>query len=301
MHPIWKAAAAVAATGTACLGWGLLEAHLFATRRCTLPVLPRGAEPVRVLHLSDIHLLPHQQDKVRFLHSLSSLQPDLVISTGDNISSEGAIETLATALRGLGAVPGVFVFGSNDFQAPVFKSPVRYLCEGRSEAVADAEMPLLPTHLLRRTLEQLGWMDINASRHVAEIQGLRFEFRGTGDAHHDRDDYTLVAGAPSEGIDVSIGVTHAPYRRILDAMTADGVDAIFAGHTHGGQVCVPGYGAIVTNCDLEPARVKGPSMHSAGGRSSHLHVSAGLGTSPYAPVRFACRPEVSLVRLVERD
>ena len=73
-----------------------------------------------------------------------------------------------------------------------------------------------------------------------------------------------------------------------------------SGHTHGGQVCVPFYGALVTNCDLDPARVKGLSTNSAGGKTSFLHVSAGLGTSPYAPFRFACRPEATLLTLVPR-
>ena len=96
---------------------------------------------------------------------------------------------------------------------------------------------------------------------------------------------------------LNVGVTHAPYLRLLDAMTADGMDLIFTGHTHGGQVCLPGYGALITNCDLDADRVKGPSTHTAGGRTAQLHVSAGLGTSPYAPYRFACRPEVTLLTL----
>jgi predicted MPP superfamily phosphohydrolase len=88
---------------------------------------------------------------------------------------------------------------------------------------------------------------------------------------------------------------------MIDAMAADGHDLIVAGHTHGGQVCVPFYGALVTNCDLDTARVKGLSQHTANDRTSWLHVSAGLGTSPYAPVRFACRPEATLLTLTASD
>jgi predicted MPP superfamily phosphohydrolase len=84
-------------------------------------------------------------------------------------------------------------------------------------------------------------------------------------------------------------------------MTADGFGLILAGHTHGGQLCVPGFGALVTNCDLPPRQAKGLSVHRAddgSGARSLLHVSAGLGTSPYAPVRFACPPEATLLTLV---
>jgi len=74
-----------------------------------------------------------------------------------------------------------------------------------------------------------------------------------------------------------------------------------AGHTHGGQVCVPGYGALVTNCDLPTKQAKGLSRQAANGREFWLNVVAGLGTSIYAPVRFFCRPEVRVLNLVARD
>jgi uncharacterized protein len=101
---------------------------------------------------------------------------------------------------------------------------------------------------------------------------------------------------------VRMGVTHAPYLRVLDQFARDGYETILAGHTHGGQLCLPGFGALVTNCDLDRGRVKGLHAHPRGAGpgtpgSSWLHVSAGLGTSPYAPVRFACRPEATLLTL----
>ena len=59
----------------------------------------------------------------------------------------------------------------------------------------------------------------------------------------------------------------------------------------------PGFGALVTNCDIPRQQVKGVSEWRHGSRTATLDVSAGLGTSIYAPVRFACRPEVSLLTL----
>ena len=114
-----------------------------------------------------------------------------------------------------------------------------------------------------------------------------------------------VAGPADADADVRLGVAHAPYLRVLDQFAADGYDAILAGHTHGGQVCLPGVGALTTNCDLEPARAKGLHRHPADSRpgdpgSSWLHVSAGIGTSPYARIRVACRPEATLLTLVPR-
>jgi predicted MPP superfamily phosphohydrolase len=75
---------------------------------------------------------------------------------------------------------------------------------------------------------------------------------------------------------------------------------MLAGHTHGGQVCVPGFGALVTNCDIPRRQVKGVSSWTHDDRTAALEVSAGLGTSVWAPVRFACRPEATLLTLTAR-
>lgn len=287
--------------GAASLGWALFEAQWYRLRTVTVPVLPQRSPEVRVLHVSDFHLLPSQRKKLAFIRDLAALDPHLIVNTGDNISSSEAIDALDDAWGPLKEVPGVFVFGSNDYEAPVFKNPLKYVSHGRSEKSSDTDIKLLPTELLKASFEANGWVDLTHRRHTMDVRGLRFELRGTDDAHHDRDDYSTVQGPPAIGADLAIGVTHAPYRRLLDAMTADGVDLIFAGHTHGGQVCVPGHGALTTNCDLETSRVKGLSAHRTDENMSWLHVSGGLGTSPFAPIRLACRPEVCLVTLAPRS
>ena len=91
-----------------------------------------------------------------------------------------------------------------------------------------------------------------------------------------------------------------PYLRVLDAMVADGLDMVFAGHTHGGQICLPMNRAIVANCDIPLRQASGLSSWSSGGQTAPLHVSAGIGTSPMAPIRLFCRPSATLLRLVPR-
>ena len=299
MIKAFTVAKGLAAAAAGCFAWGMVEATRFRVRHVTVPVLPAGRSELRILHVSDIHLLPGQQLKLNFLRSLADLEPDLVINTGDNIASDAATRPLVSALGRLQEVPGGFVFGSNDYHKPEFKSPLRYITRGRSEVSEAPER--LATDQLRAVLTRSGaWHDLNDRRAVVEAGGYRIELRGTDDAHHDLDHYPAVVGPPSEGVDLSLGVTHAPYRRILDAMTADGVELILAGHTHGGQVCVPGHGALITNCDLPTDRAKGLSEHRVEGHHAWLHVSAGVGTSPFAPYRFACPPEVTILTLVAR-
>lgn len=288
----------VAATAAGCFAWGLVEANLYTVRHVEVPILPPGGGPLRILHVSDLHLTSKQHFKLDFIRSLAALRPDLLITTGDNIADADAIFPLMAAWNSLRFVPGVFVFGSNDYIAPSFKNPLAYVLHGRS--YEDEDPQELPWRSLRDAMTGVGWKDLTHRREVLEVNGYRLAFRGTDDGHLERDDYSLVAGPADADADLNLGVTHAPYLRLLDGMAADGMDLILAGHTHGGQVCVPGYGALVTNCDLEAARVKGLSSHTHGGHTSALHVSAGVGTSPFAPYRFACRPEVTLLTLVPR-
>jgi len=271
----------------------LVEVRSFRLRRVTAAVLPAGAPPVRVLHLSDLHLLPSQRAKQRWLAGLATLEPDLVVDTGDNIAHRDAVPFLISSLGRLLERPGVHVYGSNDYYEPKRKNPFVYFRPRGTPTTPDIQ---LPWRVMTDRFARRAWRGISHSRTVFEINGLRIELRGTDDAHLGLDDYTEVAGRRADGIDVAIGVTHAPYLRILDAMVDDGLDLIMAGHTHGGQVRVPYYGALVTNCDLDPARARGLSEH----RGVPLHVSAGLGTSPHAPFRFACPPEATLLTLVPK-
>jgi len=290
--------AATGVVGLGCLAYaGLYEVEAFRLRRFEVPILPAGAGPIRVLHVSDLHLTPRDTKRQAWVAGLADLRPDLVVDTGDNLAHVDAVPAVLRSFGRLLDAPGVFVWGSNDFFSPRLKNPFSYLV-GPSRGSAKRTVDL-PWQDLQSGFTRAGWQDLTDVRTTVVVEGVRLAFRGTGDAHIDADHYASVAGpVDREEADVTIGVTHAPYRRVIDAMAYDGLDLILAGHTHGGQVAVPGYGALVSNCDLDPRRAKGLSRHSVGGRTAWLHVSAGVGTSPYARVRFACPPEATLLTLV---
>jgi uncharacterized protein len=305
------AAAAITAVGVGGLAYAsLIERNAFTVRRSSVPVLPRGAAPLRVLHVSDIHLVPRQARKIEWIRSLAALQPDLVVNTGDNLADLEAVPAVLRALEPLLALPGVFVLGSNDYFAPSLKNPARYLTKGYASVRAHTSIPL-PTADLVDAFTRAGWADLTNARAALSVGGQPLEFVGVDDAHLKYDRYGVVARPSNPSAALTVGVTHAPYLRVLDAMTADGAGLVIAGHTHGGQLCLPYYGTLVTNCDLDRRRAKGISRwwpgagatpsSQAPADAAWLEVSAGLGTSPYAPVRFACRPEATLLTLTARS
>jgi uncharacterized protein len=295
-----KSAAVVSAVGAACVAYAAaIEVRWFTLRTVTVPVLPVGAAPLKVLHLSDLHLMPAQEKKIRWVNDLARLEPDLIVNTGDNISHPDSVLPLLRAYGALLDVPGVFVFGSNDYWKPHFKNPAKYLLPANKQR-HKPHGPDLPYEEMRSSFTAAGWVDLNNERSTLKVNGLRLDFAGTDDPHIRRDRYAEVAGEVDPAADLSIGVTHAPYQRVLNGFVGDGYPLVLAGHTHGGQLAVPLYGALVTNCDLDTSRVKGLSTWGFEGRQAALHVSAGLGTSPYAPVRFACRPEATLLTLVPK-
>lgn len=305
-----RATAGLGLAGLGALGWAtLVEPQLFTLRRYTLPVLPAGSSPLRLLQVSDLHMIPGQERKKAWVRSLADLEPDLVVSTGDNLSHLDAVPHALEAMAPLLELPGGFVLGSNDYYAPTLKNPWLYLTDDYARAPEDRA--LLPTGELVEGLASRGWAYLDNSRSLVDVDGRTIELVGVDDPHIERDDYAAVAGPAAPDAELTVGVTHAPYQRVLDAMTQDGLPLVVAGHTHGGQLCLPGYGALVTNCDIDRGRAQGVSRWWPGAGAevgarppadaAWLHVSAGLGASRFAPVRFACRPEAVLLTLVDGE
>ncbi|MFF5991135.1 metallophosphoesterase [Prauserella flavalba] len=286
-----------AALGAATLGYAAgIERRHWTLRTAELPVLASGARPIKILHVSDLHMLPSQVSKQRWVAELDRLEPDLVVNTGDNLAHRRAVPSVLRAFGPLLDRPGVFVFGSNDYYAPKPKNPARYLMpRGRKKRIHGRH---LPWRDLRAAFLEHGWHDLTHVRRTITVAGQRIFAAGVDDPHLHRDRYVDISGRPDRDSVLRLGITHSPEPRVLDPFASDGYDLVLAGHTHGGQLRIPGYGALVTNCDLDRSRARGASRWGA---DMWLHVSAGLGTSPYAPVRFACPPEASLLTLVPRD
>ncbi len=294
MSRLGRLAATTFGLGAATLAYGgLIERNAYTLRRFDVPVLAPGAAPLRLLHISDLHLMARQTRKQRWVRSLAQFRPDFVINTGDTISDPHAIPAIMDTLDPLFEFPGAFVPGNNDYYAPKIKNPIRYFVPERNRVFG----PKLPWPELAVAMSSAGWLDLTHVRASLKASDVEIAVAGTDDPHLGRARYSLIAGPADPSAVVRIGVTHSPEPSVLASFAADGYDLVLAGHTHGGQIRVPFGPAIVTNCGIDARRARW--LHRWDDRM-WFHVCAGLGTSPFAPVRIACRPEASLLTLVPR-
>ncbi|HZQ30909.1 MAG TPA: metallophosphoesterase [Mycobacterium sp.] len=291
--PVLKTSAAlVGGAALATIGYAsIIERNAFVVRELTMPVLAPGSSPLRVLHISDIHMRPGQRHKQAWLRELARWEPDLVVNTGDNLAHPRAVPAVVQTLGDLLSRPGLYVFGSNDYFGPRLKNPLHYVANPDHRTQGKP----LPWQDLRAAFNERGWLDMTHTRRELEVAGLTIAAAGVDDPHIDRDRYETIAGPASPGANLRLGLTHSPEPRVLDRFAADGYQLVLAGHTHGGQVCLPYFGALVTNSGLDRSRAKGMSRWGA---TMQLHVSAGIGTSPFHPFRLFCRPEATLLTLV---
>ena len=279
----------------------LYERTRWTLRRFDVPVLAPGSRPLSILHISDLHMTADQRSKQEWVAGLAALEPDLVVDTGDNLAGMDAVPPTLKALDPLMDLPGAFVTASNDYFAPRPKNPLKYFKKNHKRVHGVK----LPWRDLRDGMMDRGWLNLTNARGELTVDGRRIVFAGLDDPHLKLDRYEQVAGAADPTADLRIGVVHSPEPRVLDRFAADGYDLLLCGHTHGGQLRVPFYGALVTNCGIPREKARWlhrwtqPTAEHPNG--TWLHVSAGLGTSPYAPVRFACPPEATLLTLTARE
>ena len=135
--------------------------------------------PLRVLQVSDIHMVSGQRKKQRWLQSLAGLRPDFVINTGDNLSDPEGVPEVLDALGPLMEFPGAYVFGSNDYYGPKLRNPARYLLEkaqgrhglnGNAPAVGVVHNPWEP---LRDALRRGGLAEPHQHPGPLKLDGLR--------------------------------------------------------------------------------------------------------------------------------
>jgi predicted MPP superfamily phosphohydrolase len=287
---------AVLAAGFACVAYGVfIERRSYRLVRQRLDILPArtsgdadsGVDPaasITILHLSDLHYVRPDARKTAFLAALP--RADVTVITGDLLGEPEAVVTTVDALRPVrGRLASYFVLGSNDHYTPRPLNYLKYFAKHRTPRVTPAGR----AHELVRRLESDGWVHLRNTRGDVDLSGERMELLGLDDPHIGWHDLRV---APRSSPDrFGLAVVHSPDPS--PELAALGYDLILSGHTHGGQVRLPFIGALVTNCSLPPRLASG--LIRFGG--TLLYTSQGLGTSKYAPFRFLCPPEATMLEL----
>ena len=291
-----RAALSLGAAGVGFVAYGCaVERRWYRLRRLTLPGSLRRPGRLRILHISDLHFHAGQEHRVRFLAEIAREEYDLVVATGDLLGAAHAEMATVEAMAPLThrGRPGLVVLGSNDLFAPVPKSPFSYFTRPERRVYGTR----LHTEALVAGLADAGYRTLRDEVALIDTDAGLVAAGGMDDPHLDPADLPDAAMLmpPQDGGDplLHLGIVHAPYVAALDVLADAGHDLLLAGHTHGGQVRLPGIGALVGNCDLPLDRIRGASRF----RGRWLHVSPGLGHSRYAPFRFACRPEATILEL----
>ena len=229
------------------------------TIRAHLPGVGPGLDGIRILHLTDLHLLRIGRNERKILALVERLRPEIIVLTGDFCSRWG-VEEGVRFLEALRAPLGVFFSpGNNDDRTlGVLRAKakgVRFLVNGFA---------------------------------VVGRSGSRLIVAGVDDPHSGRDNLEVALRGAPEGAPIIL-LAHSP-----DVALREGFERVhlcLCGHTHGGQICpLPGRPLYVHT----RGRVPHSGLHRV--RGAFLYVSRGVGTS-VLPFRFLCPPELVVVEL----
>ena len=277
----------ILAAGAAVGLYSLVEPYRFRLNVVDVP-LHQGGLRLDVLHVSDTHMRAGHKRLQRWLERLPEelgQPPDLVLATGDLIEDNSGIDPIVQALGRFEPTYGSFyVLGSHDYFQSRFQAYTKYFT-GRRPVRA----PRADTEALERGLKEKGWTPLTNAKASVDTPGGRILVAGVDDPYIHRHRTEHIQRSSDDVL--AIGLVHAP--DVVSEYALAGFDLVVAGHTHAGQVRLPNVGAVVTNCTL-PAALAG-GLNSVG--NTWLHVSPGLGSGRFAPIRLNCRPEATLLRL----
>lgn len=262
-----RAVVCMAVVGLGCAGYAYrIEPYWIDVthRRIQTAKLPAGAKPVRIVHLSDLHCDPKVRAEDKLVNVVAAQHPDVIVFTGDAANSSGGVETFRRCVKRLAGI------------APV------YGVRGNWDYFFERTNPLAGTAL----------RELDGEAVIIGQEGSRVVLVGFGAARRPLPAIAPLIPRQARGLPVVL-LTHYPGE--VEPAAAQGVDLCLAGHTHGGQVALPGYGALVTLARHGKRFESG--LHRVG--DTRLYVSRGIGMEggPVPRVRFCARPEVAVIEV----
>jgi uncharacterized protein len=224
---------------------------------------------LRIVHISDLHCDKEQRLEGRVVEVINNLKPDIIVFTGDSINTPKAKPLLDKTMNSLKARLGKFVVrGNND---------VWYRRRHNLDPFIDSGFTVLDNQSV-----------------LIEDNGQKYYIRG----QRSTSSHTYL-GPGNEISDDSFNIFLYHHPDMIEKLGGSGFDLYLAGHTHGGQVALPFYGALIT---LTKHGKKYESGHYKFGEMD-IYINRGTGMEGnYAPrVRFCAIPEVTVIDLKPID
>ena len=254
---------AVVALGSGCMAYGFLVApdRLTVTRySIESPKLPAGTR-IRIVHLADLHVRKEGPRERKLPGMVRALEPDLILHTGDLFGKRQGVEPVLTSLLDSWNIP-------------------QYACRGNLDGMG----------AFRNVLDRAGVMALDGRPIIQEVNGARLRILGFPSGHE-----AGMAHVLKDVQDDAFNIVLYHHPEGFPCTWDTATDLMLAGHTHGGQVCLPLYGALIT-MDRFGKRWESGRFEENG---VTLIVSRGIGCEPHVPeVRFWCPPEVVVIDLL---
>jgi len=240
----------------------------------------------RILHLSDTHLSEPEAEKLRFLEEVTDGDFDLVVLTGDVFENYTGLKYASSLLSRQPKLGAYAVLGNHDYYNYSFFNKI----VGRINRRWRHPMEYRDVKPMIKALSNTGWdVLLNESRtHAEGVHVVGVDYPGIEPAELTR----LVSEAPDGHM--KLALFHMP--RFLHTFVDAGVDIAVGGHTHGGQIRVPGVGALITDSELSRKEASGLIYRG----KTAFHISRGLSADPRSNFRLFCPPAATIIEVVHK-
>jgi predicted MPP superfamily phosphohydrolase len=270
----------------------------------TIPFPNKNFPDLEILHLSDFHTTRPQPSLEKFLKErIGAKTYDMVFLTGDLVDERSGIAPFIRYISHIKARYGIYAtWGNHDMLRIRFRD-IFLFREGSADTIPKSDF----REGLQREMEAVGIQVLSDELRVINTGTGKLYILGMDDflgsdrlqnwyRHGPRLERirSVLKSIPDDG-SLRLVLTHSP--DVIEKLGGLGIDVMFAGHTHGGQIRLPFLGAIFTWSAFQRKYNHGLYRYNG----TYLHVNSGLGTSPYTPVRICCPPEVSLIKIKSRS
>ena len=257
---------AFAGMGLLCIAYGyFIEPYWLSVSHVSLTSskLPRGSQPIRIVHISDVHSDPKPRLERRLPQAIAAERPDIIVFTGDSLNSPDGLSVFRECLTELAKIAPTFVV------------------KGNWDAWYWNQLNLFG---------ETGAHELDGNSLRVEVRGVSIWMTGVG-VENEGKMASAISSAPADAFKVFL----YHYPDLIMEAASQKVDLYCAGHTHGGQVALPFYGALITFSKYGKKYEAGLYREA----ETWLYVNRGIGMEGgHAPrVRFWARPEITVIEV----